>query len=95
MYSETFTPSGEHVLRIDFLAPKEFFTLEILSYTSLPELQYVRYDRGYARTIDFKLQPNMKPLQITILRILTITGGIAIVYATIRLAIYLYSLAFS
>jgi hypothetical protein len=41
-YTETTGPTGEHVLRVESLAAKEFFTIQFLCYTHAPALWYIR-----------------------------------------------------
>ncbi len=93
LYTEKFTPDGEHVLCMDSLASKEFFALEILSYGTLPELQYIRYEDGQARQIQFDFKPSMEKWKITAIRLLILTGGITIIYSIIMAAMQLYDLA--
>ncbi|HVA84137.1 MAG TPA: hypothetical protein VNF28_04495 [Candidatus Binataceae bacterium] len=50
-YQESNTPAGEHVIRIDSLGPKEFFTIEFLSYTSAVQVQIIRSSAGQAQAI--------------------------------------------
>jgi hypothetical protein len=47
-YSENTTPAGEHVLRINSVAPKEWFALQTLSYLTPPELLYIKSPAGHA-----------------------------------------------
>jgi hypothetical protein len=54
-YEEDYTPDKEHIIRIQSLASKEFFSIEFLSYKSLPELVYIRSKDGEAKFI--KIQP--------------------------------------
>jgi len=54
-YQEDQTPSGEHIIRISNLSSKSFFTIEFLSYLSLPELLYIHSKDGEAKSI--RIQP--------------------------------------
>lgn len=48
-YTENTSPiTGEHVLRVESLAPKEFFTIQFLCYTHMPALGYIRSEAGHA-----------------------------------------------
>lgn len=47
-FTEATTPSGEHHVRVQSLAPKQFFTIQFLSYTHAPELAFIRSPAGYA-----------------------------------------------
>jgi hypothetical protein len=42
-YTEHTAPTGEHTLRVESLAPKEFFTIQFLCYTHMPALAYIRF----------------------------------------------------
>lgn len=50
-YEESATPAGEHVVRVKSLGPKELFTIEFLSYATVPELQLIRSKAGQATSI--------------------------------------------
>jgi hypothetical protein len=50
-YTETQTQTGEHVLRIESLAPREWFTIQFLSYKQQAELAYIRSEAGHANVI--------------------------------------------
>ena len=45
------TSDGAYVVRIASLGPKEFFTLQILTYDTEPHLLYIRSDAGRARRL--------------------------------------------
>jgi len=47
-YTENTTATGEHTLRVQSLAPKEFFTIQFLCYTHPPELAFIRSNAGHA-----------------------------------------------
>lgn len=51
-YQEVTTPNGEHILRVPNLGPKEFCSIEFLSYKTLPELLYVRSAAGHGELIN-------------------------------------------
>jgi len=55
-YEESTTPAGEHVVRVKSLGPKEFFTIEFLSYATLPELLFIRSSAGHAKPIQIQPQ---------------------------------------
>jgi len=55
-YEEKTTPAGEHVIRVQSLGPKEFFTIEFLSYVSIPELLFIRSETGHALPIQIQPQ---------------------------------------
>lgn len=49
-YKEERADDG-YIIRVETLGPKEFFVIEVLSYTMLPELKYVRHQDGHAQLI--------------------------------------------
>lgn len=52
------TPDGQQVIRLRSLGPKEFFTIEFLSWVSHPEVLAIRSKAGAARPIDVRaVQP--------------------------------------
>ncbi len=55
-YEESATPSGEHIIRVKSLGPNEFFTVEFLSHTTLPELLFIRSTAGHAQFIQIQPQ---------------------------------------
>jgi hypothetical protein len=52
-YKESMTPAGEHVLRLNSVSPKEWFTLQTLSYLTPPELLYIKSPAGYASAMQW------------------------------------------
>lgn len=50
-YTEGVTPTGQHVIRVNSLGSKEFFTIQFLSYLNPPQLLYIRSAAGHASTI--------------------------------------------
>ena len=49
--SDLTPPSGDYVIQITSLGPKEFFTIQILSYATLPQPLYIRSEAGHARQL--------------------------------------------
>ena len=47
-YTENTAPNGEHTLRIESLAAKEFFVIQFLCYTHVPVLAFIRSTAGHA-----------------------------------------------
>lgn len=47
-FTVTLNPGGEHVVKVESLASKQFFTIQFLSYTHAPELTFIRSPAGYA-----------------------------------------------
>ena len=55
-FSQETTPEGHFVLRIATLGPKEFFTLQVLSYTAVPVLLNLRSTAGKADPMPVQIQ---------------------------------------
>ncbi|MDP3025116.1 MAG: hypothetical protein Q8O10_06240 [candidate division Zixibacteria bacterium] len=54
-YEQCTTPSGEHVVKIPSLGPKEFFTIEYLVYrVPIPELLHIRSKDGPSAFINIQ-----------------------------------------
>ena len=47
-WTESTTATGEHTLRVESLAPKEFFTIQFLCYTHMPQVSFIRSPAGTA-----------------------------------------------
>lgn len=63
LFTEHTTPTGEHIIKIDSLGPKEFFSVEILSYIQIPDLILIRSKDGQVRLIQFlilQIQPRWR-----------------------------------
>jgi len=76
-YTETTAPSGEHILRVRSLAPKEYFTIQILGYTHMPELAFVRSPAGHASLMPW-MTVRKYPRWVYALMRLTMIIGIAL-----------------
>lgn len=55
-FTEDTTVNGEHVIRIRALGPKEYFTIQLLSYRTAPYLLYIRSKAGAASPIQIRFQ---------------------------------------
>jgi len=55
-FEEQISPAGEFVLKIRYLGPKEWFTLQLLNYKTVPYLLNVRSREGVAKQINIVLQ---------------------------------------
>ena len=47
-YTESTSATGEHTLRVQSLASKEFFTIQFLCFTHVPVLMFIRSTAGHA-----------------------------------------------
>jgi hypothetical protein len=91
-FLEETTPTGEHVIRIAALAPKEFFVLQLLSYQTLPELRSLRSNAGPAKLVDVGLHipwPRWKRVAVSITQL---AGVGALLYGLARLGLALIQL---
>src|SRR5260370_10483491 len=41
-FNQNTSPIGQHLLRVESLAPKEFFTIQFLCYSHMPQLLFIR-----------------------------------------------------
>lgn len=90
-FDEDFTPDKEHIIRVPSLASKDFFSIEFLSYATLPDLLYIRSKDGPAKRIPIQTQ-RVFPRSIQIISaIFTLIGFGFTLYWLIR-AIYYLSL---
>ncbi len=64
-FTEATTPSGDHIIKIASLGPKEHVNIQLMSHTNLPVLLNVRSAEGRAQLIQVQLQRLFpKPLMI-------------------------------
>ena len=91
-YQEVTTPAGEHILRIDSLAPKEWFTIQFLSYLNRPELLYIRSAAGQASLMPWMYVRRYPRWVIHSLSMLTLIGSGFCAYWVIRAAVFLFKL---
>ena len=90
-FQEETTNSGEHVLKIENLGPKEFFTLQILSFISLPgkaPLLNIRSKEGAAKQIPIQLQRLWPKWLSFIVAGLVFVGGGFSIYWLIKAVIF-------
>src|SRR6266496_2650020 len=55
-FTETTRPAGEHVITVPHLGPNEYFTLQLLSYKTVPNLLNIRSKEGPAVQIPIQSQ---------------------------------------
>ncbi|MGA2412470.1 MAG: hypothetical protein ABSG46_19050 [Candidatus Binataceae bacterium] len=60
-YTESTTPAGEHLIRVKSLGPREFFTVEFLSYASHPAPLSIRSTAGLGREIPVQTNQSYSP----------------------------------
>lgn len=73
-FEEVTTANGEHVIRVKSLGPKEWFTLQIMSYKTIPILLYVRSKAGAATPIQVRFQKYVRPWGLAIIWFLLLVG---------------------
>ena len=83
-YTESTAPSGEHVLRVQSLASKEFFTIQFLGYTHMPELGFIRSPAGHASLMPWMTVRKYPPLVYALMRLTMIIGVAFCAYWIIR-----------
>lgn len=87
-YKEETNPNGEHLIIIDSLGPKEFFTIQLLSYKTLPYVMSIRSKEGIAKSIPIiihRVYP--KYIQIAAFLIMAV-GAISIVSIIVNVVSY-------
>ena len=73
-YLEHQNPDGDFILKVPTLGPKEFFTLQILSFATIPNVQNIRSKAGQASLIQVQFQRQFsRPVQL-LLAILLLVG---------------------
>lgn len=88
-YLEETTKSGDHILRIPHLGKKEFFTLQLLSYKSVPVLQNIRSKDGSGTQIQFKFQRHYPKWLEYLIGLIMVSGLIVVVYWLVKSFIFL------
>ena len=89
-YTESTTPAGEHVLRVDSLAQNEWFTIQVLSYLSMPELLHIRSAVGHATSMPWMYVRKYPRWVYLILQLLVVTGSGFCAYWLIRAGVFLF-----
>ena len=75
-FTEVSNPSGEHIIKIESLGPKEHVNIQLMSHTNLPVLLNVRSAEGRAQLIQVQLQRLVpKPLIILLCGLMLLGFG--------------------
>ena len=74
-HNEEDLENGHFVLRFPTLGPKEFFTVQLLSYTQVPRLLNIRSNSGQARSVPVQLY-HVFSKPVSILRSVLILVGV-------------------
>lgn len=88
-YEDEQLENGQYVLRVASLGPKEFFTLQVLSYKTAPALLYVRSNSGPAQQMPFQIQRAFPVWVQAALLFLVVVGFGFLVYWLIRTLAFL------
>lgn len=79
-FTETVNPTGEHVIIIQSLAPREFVTIQILSTGSIPNLVGVKSEDGPSQQVTTQQQFVLSKRRQVVLSLLLIIGFVTAVY---------------
>jgi len=83
-YTESTTPAGEHVLHVDSLASKNWFTIQFLSHITMPEFLYIKSPAGFASTMNWMPVRKYPQWVYRILQALVLIGSGFCVYWLVR-----------
>jgi hypothetical protein len=87
-YTESTAPSGEHILRVNSLAPREFFTIQFLGFAQKPELAFIRSPAGHASLMPWVTVRKYPRWIYLLLQLVMIAGTAFCVYWIIRGGIF-------
>lgn len=73
-YTPTETPTGEHIIRVATLGPRQFFTIEFISFNEAPVLSYVKSADGLAQPIAIQPQRVWPRWYLTTIQALVLVG---------------------
>ncbi|MDQ2978194.1 MAG: hypothetical protein M3R62_03165 [Acidobacteriota bacterium] len=90
-YEEGTLPNGQHFIRIGSLGPKEFFTIQLLSYRTEARALNVRSKEGPGKLINIRLHVQLRLWQRALRAILILLGSAVALYWLIFLLIRLWS----
>jgi hypothetical protein len=91
-YTEGTTPAGEHVLRVESLASKNWFTIQFLSYINMPEFLYIKSPAGFASPMNWMPVRKFPQWVYGILQVLILIGSGFCAYWLVRGAIIVFRL---
>ncbi len=90
-YTESSSPTGEHIIHVPSLGPKEWFVVQLLSYKTVPQLQNVRWKDGQGKWIHIAPQRVWPRPFVVAANVIALIGIGTIAYWLIRAVIYLNS----
>jgi hypothetical protein len=91
-YTESTTPAGEHVLRINSVARKEWFTIQFLSWMTMPEFLYIRSTAGHASLMPWMYVRRYPQWVYHFLRALVVMGIGFCTYWLIKAGFFVFQL---
>lgn len=91
-YTESTTPAGEHVLRINSVASKEWFTIQTLSYLTPPELLYIKSPVGHASLMPWMTVRRYPQAVYITMQLLMAVGAVVCAYWLIKGGAFLLKL---
>jgi hypothetical protein len=89
-YTENTNATGAHTLRIQSLAPKEFFTIQFLSYTHMPQLEVIRSPAGRASLMPWMVVRKLPQWVYMLMWLLLIAGAGFCAYWIIKGGIFVF-----
>jgi len=89
-FTEHVSPTGEHTLRVQSLAPKEFFTIQFLCYTLPPNLSFIRSEAGHASPMPWMTVRKYPKLVYALIQLFLAIGIGSCVYWTAKGLILVY-----
>jgi len=89
-YTEHQNPDGEFVVKVATLGPKEFFTLQILSFATIPNIQNIRSKAGPAALIQVQFQRQFSRLVQLVLAAVFLVGLGFSAYWLIQAVVFIF-----
>ncbi len=84
-FTEATAPTGEHTIKVESLAPSEWFTVQFLFYTHAPEFLHIRSSAGLASNMPWMLVRKYPAWIYALLRSLIIVGACSTIYWVVKL----------
>jgi hypothetical protein len=89
-YTENNSATGEHTLRVQSLAPKEYFTIQFLCYTHAPQLAFIRSNAGHASLMPWMAVRKYPRWVYVLIQLALIVGMGVCAYWIIRGGIFVF-----
>lgn len=88
-FIESINPTGEHIIKVASLGPKEHINLQLLSHKALPVLLNVRCAEGKADAISVQLQRVYPRVVLFLVGMVMLLGAAFLLYWVIAAVLYL------